>query len=220
MHFEKSKIETSKNQVENFEKIKPETNITIKDAKDYCKNLLDKFKLSHEKFEYGGEFVGYEERLNHTPKKESDLGYFEGERGESKFIPSSLNEQGKSCADALKEKGFDGIEYKNAEPNFYKCAEATVSIENMTGERKDNFAKADYQLAERWNAENKDNRSDWKDEDVYDYRKEHKLSWHERCDTKHMDLVDSRIHDCCKHSGGVCECKTRDNLNLGGKFDE
>lgn len=45
-------------------------------------------------------------------------------------------------------------------------------------------------------------------------------SWHERCDTKTMDLVPYDIHSYCKHLGGVSECKARDSVNDGGGFDE
>lgn len=225
MNFETQKNEVDKTQLENFKRIKSETKITFKEAKDYCKNLLDEFKSAHEKFEYGGKFVDYVERLNHTPTEDT-LGHYEGERGESKFIPSAMNNHGKSCLEALKEKGLDGIEYKKAEPNFSKCAEATVSIEHMTEHREDsgsiigNFTQADRKLAEKWNFQKFDGKDDWTEEKIYDYRKEHNFSWHERCDTKHMDLVDERIHKYCVHSGGVAECKARDSKNSGGIFDE
>ena len=85
-----------------------------------------------------------------------------------------------------------------------------------------NFSQADAKLAEQWNTQGKDGRTDWTDKDVYNFRKdsEQKYTWHERCDTKTMDLVPSDIHQCCKHLGGVSECKVRDAQNNGGEFDE
>ena len=58
--------------------------------------------------------------------------------------------------------------------------------------------------------------------DVYEWRHDpaHQCSWHERCDTKTMDLVPYDIHSYCKHLGGVSECKARDSVNDGGGFDE
>lgn len=56
---------------------------------------------------------------------------------------------------------MNGIEYKNAEADFSKCAEATVSIENMTSNRSDNFQQADVKCAEQWNAAGKDGKTDW-----------------------------------------------------------
>ena len=41
-------------------------------------------------------------------------------------------------------------------------------------------------MAEKWNEQQKDGRTDWTDEDVYEWRHDpaHQCSWHERCDTK------------------------------------
>ena len=84
-----------------------------------------------------------------------------------------------------------------------------------------NFTQADKQCAELWNEQKRDGRADWSEEAVSKYRKEHGLEWHERCDTKTMDLVKHEIHDFFRHSGGVYECKTRDNNEpSGGKYDE
>ena len=85
-----------------------------------------------------------------------------------------------------------------------------------------NFSQADAKLAEKWNEQQKDGRTDWTDEDVYEWRHDpaHQCSWHERCDTKTMDLVPYDIHSYCKHLGGVSECKARDSVNDGGGFDE
>lgn len=176
-------------------------------------------------------YNSYEERLGYTPKEDSHLGAWEGKRGESKFIPNSETPEGKAALDKLNEKGLDGIEYKNAEPDFSKCAEATVYIDDMTQYRDDyiatdgaiklgNFAQADIRCAEKWNAEAKDGKTDWIPRDVYNWRHENRCSWHERCDTITMDLVPFEVHSHCKHLGGVSECKVRDAINVGGEFDE
>ena len=157
--------------------------------------------------------------LSYVPKDES-RGYFEDKRGESKFIPSEDNDEGKACKEKLKEYGLDGIEYKNLEPDFSECSEATVKIDNMTENRPKNFSQADKKAAELWNKQKRDNRTDWTEEKVHDYRHENKLSWHERCDTQTMDLVPREIHEYCKYLGGVSECRVRDNTNAGGGFDE
>ena len=226
MNFDISKSEASevtKNNLENYKKVKPETDTTYKESKNFVEKIFNKFKEDDSKFEFGGKYVDYETRLSGTPV-EGDRGYYEGaERGESKFIPSESNEKGRECKEALNEKGLTGIEYKNAEPDFSKCAEASVSIDHMTEERygdDGNFAQADRKLAETWNSQEKDGRSDWNEEAISNYRKENYLTWHERCDTVHMDLVDHRIHDYCNHYGGCAECKARDNVGNGGVFDE
>lgn len=166
-------------------------------------------------------YSSYDERINHTPV-DSENGRWDGERGESKFIPSEDTEKGRAAISKLKEYGMDGLEYKNGEPDYSKCSEGAVKIDNMTTNRASNFDKADIKLAEKWNDEARNGKKDWTDEDVLNYRKENKLSWHECCDMETMHLVSRDIHggetSIFLHSGGVAECKIRDNL--GGGFDE
>ncbi len=182
--------------------------------------------------DFGGEYTSYADRLNQTPREDDDRGHYEGERGESTYIPSDSTEAGEKAIEKLAEYGLDGIEYINAEPDFSECAEATVKVGHMTQNRQDcvdengqytygNFSQADMKCAEQWNAEGKDGRSDWAARDVSDYRKENHLSWHERCDTETMDLVPQEIHSYFTHSGGVAECKARDakEQTIGGEFD-
>ena len=84
-----------------------------------------------------------------------------------------------------------------------------------------NFSQADAKCAEKWNASNKDGKSDWTAAEVRDWRRENQCSWHERCDTRTMDLVSRDIHSYFGHYGGCSECKVRDAVNVdGGGFDE
>lgn len=222
--------EIKKPQVENFKEIKPETGMSSSDAKSFW---TEQFINETGEVELGGKYNSYEDRLKHTMLENSDYGEYEGERGESKFVPSEITEDGKACKEKLDEYGLDGIEYKNAEPDFSKCSEATVEIDNMTENRYDyidskgdiqagNFSQADVKCAEKWNNEAKNGKTDWTPSDVADYRHENKLTWHERCDTKTMDLVPREVHGYIKHLGGVSECKVRDAINnaAGGGFDE
>ena len=98
----------------------------------------------------------------------------------------------------------------------------TVQIDNMTESMAKNYAQADIKLAEQWNAQSREGRTDWTDEDVYKWRHENKLSWHECCDTKTMHLLSRDIHGAgtsvFTHWGGRAECRVRDNI--GGSFDE
>lgn len=215
-----------KTEVEGFRSIIPESGTRIKDTINYWKKELN--SLSG----YGGEYNSYEDRLKHVPSESNENCDYLGIKGESLLVPSDRTEKGRNMISILKEYGVKGIEYKNGEPLFAKCAEATVKIDNMTEHREDyknsngepqkgNFSQADKKCADLWNKEKRDGCTDWSEEKVYDYRKEHKLEWHERCDTKTMDLVKHEIHDFFKHTGGVYECKTRDNTeSSGGKFDE
>ena len=215
-----------KQEIGGFRNIIPETSTKLKDVRDYWKKELNSWSG------YGGEFNKYEDRIRYAPSELNENCDYSGLRGESLLVPSDKTEKGRNMISILKEYGVKGIEYKNGEPIFAKCAEATVKIDNMTEHREDyknsdgeskrgNFSQADIKCAALWNKEKRDGRTDWTEEKVYDYRKEHKLEWHERCDTKTMDLVKHEIHDFFRHTGGVYECKTRDNKGAsGGKFDE
>ena len=195
-----------------FRLINIKTEMTIVEGYDFIKEKLAELKKDIH-------YVGYDDRLNQTPTEESYLGKWEDERGESMFVPDDSTGQGKRAKEKLAEYGLEGIEYNDAEPDFSKCSEATVEIDSMTEDRPNNFAQADKKCAEQWNKEGKDGRTDWTSVEVREYRRESKLSWHERCDMKTMDLVHQDIHTFFSHSGGVAECKARDNAK-GGDFDE
>lgn len=180
----------------------------------------------------GGKYNTYDERIKFTSQNNPILGGYTGERGESKYIPSNRSVEGIIVIDILKQYGLDGIEYRNAEPDFEACAEAVVTIPHMTEYREDyydvsgerqfgNFSQADTELAKIWNFEELDGRSNWTARDVHDYRKAHKLSWHEKCDTKTMVLVRTEINGYFKHLGGCAECRIRDGGSIDdGGFDE
>ena len=211
--------------LESFRNILPETGIKIADARNYWVKEFN--SLSG----YGGKYNSLEERLKHTPSETNENCEYVGLRGNSFLKPSEKTEKGRAMIELLKEYGIEGITYKNGEPIFSKCAEATIAIDQMTEHREDyfengnkergNFSQADIKCAELWNKQKKDGCADWTEEKVYDYRKQNKLEWHERCDTKTMDLLKHDIHEFFKHTGGVYECRTRDSKeNTGGKFDE
>ncbi|MBQ2801596.1 MAG: HNH endonuclease [Lachnospiraceae bacterium] len=175
-------------------------------------NEVDEKKDAGESDDY---FSTYEERLKQTPKEDSERGEWEGERGESKFIP---NDQ--EVKDILAGYGLDGITYKDGIPDFSNVSESTVEIDNMTENRAENFKQCDEKCAEQWNKEACDGRTDWTARDVAHWRKETGYSWHERNDMKTCDLVPTKINDYFGHLGGVSECRKRDEANEGGDFDE
>lgn len=224
----------------NIHEIKEPENSRYKDIKSDGKVTL------HGAFRYWGEkvFAGigvyeelgksrynsYETRLEKTPKTESELGSWDGPRGDSIFRPNEDTPEGRACAERLKESCVDGIKYINGEPDFSPVSVATVRIGKMTEFRENaknvvgNFNKADVKCAEMFNIEKRDGRTDWTPRDIYNMRHDeaHPLTWHERCDTHTMDLVPREIHSQCKHSGGVSECRVRDggDLKTGGDFDD
>ena len=217
--------------VEAFVEIKPENGTDFQEARDYLKQEFSGKNVEMNKREFGGRYTSFDDRLRYVPKK-GENGYFEGKRGDSKFVPLDATERGKACKEKLAEYGTDGIQYHNGEADFSNVSESTVRIENMTENRADywedgewkpgNFSQADVKAAEQWNAQGRDGRTDWTAKDVYSFRKnpEKKLTWHECCDTKTMQLVPYEVHSFCGHSGGVAECKARDAKNNGGEFDE
>lgn len=187
------------------------------EATDFNKKKVDCFTEGDEKDVNDSEsyLSTYDERIRQTPKEDSDRGEWEGERGESKFIPKS-----QEIKDILDSYGLDGIEYKDGIPDFSEVSEATVEIDNMTENRAENFKQCDEKCAEQWNKEARDGRTDWTARDVAQWRKENGYSWHERNDMKTCDLVPTKINDYFGHLGGVSECKKRDAANNGGDFDE
>lgn len=180
---------------------------------------------------FGGKYNTYENRLSNTSANNSIWGRYIGERGESKFIPSERTVDGVVVKDILSKYGIDGIEYRNAEPDFEVCSEAVVKIKKMSENRDNyldssgipvlgNFSQADIACAEMWNVQKKDGKTDWDGRKVFDYRRSKGLTWHEKCDTETMVLVKTEINAYFRHSGGCSECRSRDFKQSGGGFDE
>ncbi len=151
------------------------------------------------------------------PKPEGFLpssnGSWEGKKGDSNWkpdpdsVPLKANPEGKTWEEIEDKYGMDGVKFKDGEADFSEIAEATVEIDDFTGNRFENFAQADSKLAEQWNAEGRDGRTDWTARDVAAYRKENNLTWHERSDMKTMDLVPSEVHNNIPHAGGISAWK-------------
>lgn len=225
--LEKSKVfEVNKPENLTFREIKPKTDMTVSEAKSFIESLFKEIQEPSD-----GYYNSYETRLGRTPV-DGERGHWEGDRGDSKYIPSVETDEGRAAKDKLAEKNIDGIEYRYAEPDFSECAEATVEIDNMTEHRSDyidadgnyqsgNFSQSDAKCAEQWNDIKRGGRSDWTAEEVRDWRRENRYSWHERCDMHTMDLVSYDIHSFFGHYGGCAECRVRDASNInGGVFDE
>lgn len=131
-------------------------------------------------------------------------GHWEGERGDSKWVPDSdyvpqkKNPEGKTWGEILKEFGIDGIDFKDGEPDFSEISKGDVEIEGFSKDRDDNFDKADQELAKKRGCT---------PEEVAKWRKEHGYTWHECRDMKTMQKVPSIIHSNITHRGGVSEAK-------------
>ena len=149
-------------------------------------------------------------------------GVWSGEPGNSKWIPNREDipkqpySNEKTWGEILDENSIDGIEFKDGEPDFTPIAKGSVEIEDFTINRDDNFFQADQNLAQLWNQENKNGKNDWSISDVRKYRKEKKLTWHERSDMQNMDLVTQEVNGNIPHSGGISKKK---KLELEEKDD-
>ncbi|MDD7109155.1 MAG: HNH endonuclease [Collinsella sp.] len=166
----------------------------------------------------------YKERLDRTPTTENPHGKWSGDRGESMFVPTDDR-----FRELLQSKGVEGINYKDAIPDFDPIAEAKVTIQGMSqhrlsqmgenGERiVGNYEKADIECAKAWNLEQRDGKDDWTHQDVKNWREANGCTWHEDNDMKTCSLVPTEIHDVCRHLGGVSEIKNI--LNQIGGFDD
>ena len=160
----------------------------------------------------------------HRPTFKS--GEFEGERGNSAFYPKDHE-----VLDDMARFGQDHVDYVDNNPDFspfavhdtpWGEADSTVEIGHMTDQRKNpgiegfrrphgsshdtrydlgNFSQADNALTERIKARYPD--SNVTPELIEKYRTDQRLVWHECADGKTMQLVPEKIHNACRHSGGV-----------------
>ncbi|MGG0217680.1 HNH endonuclease [Bacillus mycoides] len=147
-------------------------------------------------------YSSYEERLKVSNKNH---GEWEGDRGESKFI--SNKEKVKKYLDEIK---ADGIEYKNAMPDFSALSKVEIKIDmtEIRDGKKGNFAKADEALAKKLSTdEMKITRTD-----IKKWRTENRYTWHELNDCETIQLVPTDINSVFKHFGGVGEIKKKNSL--------
>ncbi|WP_179283183.1 HNH endonuclease, partial [Paenibacillus taichungensis] len=142
----------------------------------------------------------YDDRLKRTPVNK---GEWDGERGESTFVSEKPG-----VKEYLDEAGVDGVEYKNAIPDFSLFTKAEVKIPNMTSDRRKNFAMADEILAKEWSTPEKK----WTAGDIADWREDNNYTWHELNDLESMQLVPSKINGTYNHLGGVGEHKIKEKL--------
>lgn len=133
-------------------------------------------------------------------------GHWDGERGNSMWIPDDdyvpkgqhTNPEGKTWKEIKEEYGFEGIPFKDGEPDFSEIAEATVEIDDFSCDRDDNFKAADEKLAEAQGVS---------PNEIKQKRQDEGLTWHECRDQKTMQLVPEDVHGNVSHNGGVAEAK-------------
>lgn len=205
--------------------IGPESKDTKAEVKNADRNeSIDPDKLIRSSVESCDYPSSYKERLDRTPSIENPNGKWSGDRGESMFIPTADR-----VREILRNKGLEGIIYKDGIPDFNPISEAKVTIQGMSqhrlsqmgenGERiVGNYEKADTECAKAWNLEQRDGKDDWTHQDVKKWREANECTWHEHNDMKTCSLVPTEVHKVCSHLGGVSEIKNI--LNQIGGFDE
>lgn len=205
--------------------IGPESKDTKAEVKNADRNeSIDPDKLIRSSVESCDYPSSYKERLDRTPSIENPNGKWSGDRGESMFIPTADR-----VREILRNKGLEGINYKDGIPDFNPISEAKVTIHGMSqhrlsqmgenGERiVGNYEKADTECAKAWNLEQRDGKDDWTHQDVKKWREANEYTWHEHNDMKTCSLVPTEVHKVCSHLGGVSEIKNI--LNQIGGFDE
>lgn len=205
--------------------IGPESKDTKAEVKNAGRNeSIDPDKLIRPSVESCDYLSSYKERLDRTPSIENPNGKWSGDRGESMFIPTADR-----VREILRNKGLEGINYKDGIPDFNPISEAKVTIQGMSqhrlsqmgenGERiVGNYEKADTECAKAWNLEQRDGKDDWTHQDVKKWREANEYTWHEHNDMKTCSLVPTEVHKVCSHLGGVSEIKNI--LNQIGGFDD
>lgn len=147
-----------------------------------------------------------ESEMKYLPKSD---GVWEGEKGDSKWIPDDekipgkANPEGKKWGEIKEDYDIDGVEFIGGEPDFTETARGEAHIDDFTDNRDKNFKQADEFEAER--------RGCTPDE-VKEWRKENGYTWHERKDCETMDKVPSIVHNNVFHSGGISEKKKEINM--------
>lgn len=205
--------------------IGPESKETKAEVKNAGRNeSIDPDKLIRPSVESCDYPSSYKERLDRTPSIENPNGKWSGDRGESMFIPIADR-----VREILRNKGLEGINYKDGIPDFNPISEAKVTIQGMSQHRLSqmgengerivaNYEKADTECAKAWNLEQRDGKDDWTHQDVKKWREANEYTWHEHNDMKTCSLVPTEVHKVCSHLGGVSEIKNI--LNQIGGFDD
>lgn len=205
---------------ENFSMKKPESSMSVKEAREFWDNRFKGGEESEQKEFFAKEenqehkmegrqeyYTTFEERMEHMPKD----GEWTGKPGDSKF--KTYNEE---VNKVLEKYGLDSIEYKDGIPDFSKCAVVSVEIDNMTSDLVTNYKQFCKKCAENWSEEGKTVTP----RDVADFKTANNLEFHECSDMRTCQLVLDKVHECFTHTGGRMECRKREESGIGGNGDE
>lgn len=140
---------------------------------------------------------------------EGNDGHWEGERGNSKwipdgeYVPQKSNPDNKTWKNILDDRNIDGLNFKEGNPDFSEISKGNVEIDGFSDKRSDNFDKADMELAKQRGCDPEDVKA-WRTDP------EHKYTWHECPDMKTMQKVPSDVHNNISHRGGISAKKAQE----------
>ncbi len=144
---------------------------------------------------------------------EGNGGNWEGERGNSKWVPDKnftpvnplTNPDKLSWNEIDKKYNIDGVNFKDGQPDFSEVSKGDVKIDNFTEIRfgkGGNFDQATEKLSEQ---------TGYSKLEIKEWMKDNKYTWHECNDCKTMQKVPREVHGNISHSGGVAEIKSINN---------
>lgn len=155
----------------------------------------------------------YSSRETRISQAQLSDGIWSGEPGNSELTPNDPD-----VIDTMSRFGESKVKYDNGVVDFSPFSRETVSI-NITPDIETNRSNAYKAVADKWNEQAKDGRTDWTRRDVADWKQSENLEFHECSDMKTCQFVPADIHQACKHTGGRYEAKCKEMLEDGGGFD-
>lgn len=124
--------------------------------------------------------------------------------------PSKSNPEGLTWKEIKEKYGFEGIVFKNKEPNFRPLSRGHVVFAEgqYSSNRRKNFKVADMKMAEQLNDKyrrkyGKDRDPLYTRTDVKKWRKENGYTWHEERNCVDIQKIPSIINNNVPHSGGI-----------------
>ncbi len=123
--------------------------------------------------------------------------------------PSKTNPEGLTWKQVKDKYDFEGVEFKNKEPNFRPFSRGHVVFEQgqYTSKRNNNFSMADAMLAAQL-TESKNR--EVTPMEVAKWREDNGYTWHEERNCQDLQKVPSIINNNIPHSGGIAAKKAKE----------
>ncbi|MBE6325872.1 MAG: hypothetical protein E7077_02230 [Bacteroidales bacterium] len=132
--------------------------------------------------------------------------------------PSKTNPEGLTWKQVKDKYDFEGVEFKNKEPNFRPFSRGHVILKEgqYTSKRKKNFKMADKQMANQLNDAYEKKHGEKRNplytrNDVKKWRVENGYTWHEERNCQDLQKIPSIINNNIPHSGGIAAKKVEES---------